>query len=439
MVRATMLSIVLFGLASAAASVIAQQPQSSCNLAAASVALKAGREPDFVGCQYPAAQRVLTALGYKSGSVPDTVTSGRRNGEITRQRRTPNLFIFSVVTPPAATEAPPVADPAAEAPAAAQPVSFSIQNAQAVTEGEKLVFPIRRDRNDGKPHRLTLSYSNPARLRDPPATIEILPLDSAPALTLQTVATPPGDGDQGVRVLIAPGDEATRIGAPRMAEARILDGQVEPVMPPSPAPSSVPTYSVDIIGQPSRSGPITFRIFRTGALPAETLPFEISESGNAFAMADTDRIAFAEGEASRDIDVTDHINLCSTSVGFAVMDANGARASTSWSFREPLHEDCNPPSPWWTPFVPPGRLWWLPPLVLILIGSIPFIRRLWRPDPPIAGTDVHASARIEPGGWAFDPPDEAMCRWPTLQAQVTIEPGDNALPDPLPTGDVTHE
>jgi hypothetical protein len=359
--------------------------------------------------------------------------------------------------PPIATVVvpPPVGVPGAAAvavpgvpPPAQRRVSFSIADAAPAEEGKPLTFRITRSGDDGRAHEVRLNYDkNPSLLVNPPPSIRFEPGEPAQKdLVLQTAPGLPGGGNNDVEVRISSADDGAFIGVPRVGTGTITDVPLPPAV----------TYGLQADPNAKREQNVSFTLTRTGSLTPADVPYRVEQDQmDLFADAPSPPQArFLEGERSTQIIVpAAQFSPCGGSLTVRLSQPDGTELSATAEFSEPVPDRCNPP---------PRRSWWdimiddygLDLVVLVLVGIAltgaavahfifkPPVEAGPTPEPPVphgddnpmpeTQADVEPSLEINPGAASFQPLEEPVSRWPKFSADVTIEPGDSYVTQPLP-------
>jgi hypothetical protein len=134
---------------------------------------------------------------------------------------------LDAIAPPTPTPEP--ADPGANQdnvhnPPAPPPPHFWLQGGGSIRQGEAFVLTIRRQGDDGRSHRLKLTYSDPSLLASPPpAEHEFASGGSDTAdLRFEASANLKGQGDHRLAITLASTDDA-QVNEPASVTAVILD------------------------------------------------------------------------------------------------------------------------------------------------------------------------------------------------------------------------
>ena len=357
--------------------------------------------------------------------------------------------IVTVVVPP------PVGVPGAAAaavpgvtPPAQQRVSFSIADAEPVEEGKAIVFHIVRAGDDGQAHEIGLDYPKNANLLvDHPRSFRFEPGEpSRRDLSLETVPGLPGDGNHDVEVALVP-TKGTEIGVPRVGSGTITD---------IPLPATAATYRLQPDPNAKREQNVSFTLFRTSPQTPATVPYRVEQDGSELIAdgAAPRQATFRGNELDTPIIIpAAQFSPCGGSLTVRLSQPDGTELSATAEFSEPVPDWCNPP---------PRRSWWDmliddygPDLVVLVLVGIaltgaavahfifkPPVEAGPTPEPPGSDggedplpetqADVQPSLEIKPGAAVFHPLEEPVSRWPKFSADVTIEPGDLYVTQPLP-------
>ena len=329
-----------------------------------------------------------------------------------------------VVPPPAGVAGAAAAAVPGVPPPAQRRVSFSIADAAPAEEGKPLIFRITRSGDDGRAHDVRFTYEkDPALLVDPPRSLRFEPGEpSQKDLVLQTAPGLPGDGQHEIQVLISSADDGAFIGVPRAATGTITD-----------APLPVVTYQLQADPNAKREQNVSFTLTRTGSLTPADVPYRVEQDqGDLFADAPSPPQArFLEGEPSTQIIVpSGQFSPCGGSLTVRLSQPDETELSATAEFSEPVPDWCNPPPPpppWWIILID-----WMRVNIALVLGGIALIGGIIAHHifkPPV---EVEPSLEIKPGAASFQPLEEPASRWPKFGADVTIEPGDSYVTQPLP-------
>ena len=339
---------------------------------------------------------------------------------------------------------PPAGVPGAAAVAVQQRVSFSIADAAPAEEGKPLTFRITRTGDDGRAHEVHVSVGPENLVAEREKTVRFEPGDPAQKdVPFQTAPGLPGDGPHVVQALLDRVEETASIGVPRAASGTIND---VPLPPPPPKPV---TYSITSNGPASRGTELHFTVTRSAPLGPAQLSYRVDREGF---MAETGfplSVDFPEGEASVPLVVpSGEYSVCDGSVSVTLDDGAGTQAAAEFSDPPPGPPTCGTRTNWWDIFIE-----WLGPNAALVIGGVCFVggiiahHLLPKPSadrrPPVEDpadgerlsetqADVEPSLEIKPGTASFRPLEEPVSRWPKFSADVTIEPGDLYVTQPLP-------
>lgn len=309
--------------------VTAQSPAlADCNLRGAEASLKAGHAPDFRGCFPGAVTRLLRQFDYQVRETPDDRNPEVERGIVTGHDRKGRLFTLRVSSSAGHSPAPPpITAPAPDAEA----VTFSISGAPTAIEGEDLTYRIERNGNDGRPHRLTLSYSDPGLLDNPPDMVVVEPSQEAVSLQLRTIVTPGDEGMRSLTVRLMDVSGGASIGPERSAHGFIEDN----LKPPS--------YAVRPEGIVNRGDPIRFVVLRNGAPAASDIEYGISQGGVPLRADGARRlIHFAEGSTARPITVLPRVyDPCGGTVSVTLLGAPGISTRAVAPFSGMVPASCN--------------------------------------------------------------------------------------------------
>jgi len=396
--------------------------------------------PDFHGCPGKAAASLLRAshIEFRYDEQP---VAGVTRGIVADQRQVDGVVHLIVSTGAAAPPPPPipaaavVVPPPAGVPGAAaaavpppppavsKPVSFSIADAVPAEEGKAIVFHITRTGDDGQAHEIGLDYPKNANLLvEHPRSFRFEPGEpSQRDLSLNTVPGLPGDGPHDVEVALVP-TRGIEIGVPRVGTGTITDVPLPPQ----------PTYSITPDGPASREQDVSFTLTRTAPLTPATVPYRVEQDQNdLFADAlNPPQAKFPEGERSTRIVIpAAQFSPCGGPLIVRLSQPEGTEISAAAEFSEPVPAWCNPtPDPWWK-----RLLIWMQDNWPAVLGGVALIAGTVAhhilPRPTV---DIEPSLEIESGTASFQPLEEPASRWPKFGADVTIEPGDSYVTQPLP-------
>jgi hypothetical protein len=329
-----------------------------------------------------------------------------------------------VVPPPAGVPGAAAAAVPGATPPAQRRVSFSIADSAPAEEGKPLTFRITRSGDDGRVHEVRLNYDkNPSLLVNPPPSIRFEPGEPAQKdLVLQTAPGLPGGGNNDVEVRISSADDGAFIGVPRVGTGTITDVPLPPAV----------TYGLQADPNAKREQNVSFTLTRLGSLTPADVPYRVEQDQrDLFADAPSPPQArFLEGEPSTQIIVpAAQFSPCGGSLTVRLSQPDGTELSATAEFSEPVPDWCNPPPPppWWIILID-----WMRVNIALVLGGIALIGGIIAHHifkPPV---EVEPSLEIKPGAASFQPLEEPASRWPKFGADVTIEPGDSYVTQPLP-------
>ncbi|WP_028969165.1 PASTA domain-containing protein [Sphingomonas sp. URHD0057] len=447
-----------------------------CNPKQAEMVLHEGGFPDFSGCRWSDAAKVLARYDYRVREVVDESVTGVPQGLVTRQSQDDGVVTLSVSTgrgyPPAlamqlcpdgsripATEtcpAPPimapVVAPAPVIPAAVQPAPppppppavnhdptppadsdcyqyqmamfrpprFTISAPAEVHEGDSLTLTIHRDAKECRPHKIGLSYDHAELLAEQPTSIEFpasAQQNAEQTVAIATAKGPAGDGDQSVTISLKTGKDAA-VGDPGSVTVRILDAPPA-TTPVSTATTTATTYVIVVPVRAERGQSLTFRVDKTGPTSVSELDYDVRQ-GNEVISPDglPHPLRFAAGEISKSLTLTaDFYSVCSPPPTLTLHDGSGRDISATASFSVPSPDTCGPEVPWLA--IAAG---------LLGLGAIAFaIHTIFPPVPKLYPSwDIEAGAPIPPASLPRIP------GWPRFSTQVDLEWGGASVPEPLP-------
>lgn len=329
---------------------------------------------------------------------------------------------IAFVPPPAGVPGAAAAAVVPNPPSAPQ-VSFSISNADPVAEGKALIFHITRTGDDGQVHEVGLDYPKNANLlADHPRTFRFEPGEpSQRDLSLNTVSGLPGDGNHDVEVALVP-TKGTEIGVPRVATGTITDVPLPPAV----------NYGLQADPDAKREQNVSFTLTRTSPQTPAAVPYRVEQDASELtADAATPRQAnFPGDELSTPIIIpAAQFSPCGGPLTVRLSQPDGTELSATAEFSEPVPDWCNPPPPppWWIILID-----WMRVNIALVLGGIALIggtiaHHIFKPP-----VEVEPSLEIKPGAASFQPLEDPASRWPKFSADLTIEPGDFRVTQPLP-------
>lgn len=387
--------------------------------------LQAGGFPDWAGCRYVEAARILGNYDYQPKPQIDKSVTGIPRGVVIRQSRDGGLVILFVSTgegypPPAPPPPQPTPTPPETPPEPHRP-KFSIRAPAKVQEGEPLTFTVHREGSDERTHRITLSPKPPDLLKGSLAPFDFSPGKTDEVITVETAPGQPGDGDHTLAIGLAT-DESADVGDPQPATVQVID------TPPT-------TYEIVPPQNVARGDTLVFEVRRTGSLSASRLEYDLLQGGTKIEPDGLPHpLTFGAGEDRKSLELRpDFYSPCDLPPTLILHDESGHSIEATAFFSN----SCPPPRQrTWLEKLNDDVPWWPIPAGILVLGAITYgVRKLWpRPVPPTLYPTWDVEA--EPMPTAPDPP--RIPDWPKFSTHVEIEWGGAIIPQPLPIAETKN-
>jgi hypothetical protein len=393
--------------------------------------LRAGGFPDWAGCRYVEAARILGNYDYQPKPQVDKSVVGIPRGFVIRQSRDGGLVILFVSTgagyaPPVkpTPEPTPTPDPA-PAPTPQPPQiprpKFSIHAPPKVQEGEPLIFTVHREGSDERAHRITLSPNPRELLKRSPTPFDFGPDRTDEVVTVETAPGQPGDGDHTLQIGLA-SDESADVGDPQPATIQVID---------TPAT----TYEIVAPVNVERGQALTFRVDRRGPSAPSELTYEIQQGPEIISPDGLPHpLRFAAEDTSKLLELKpDFYSVCGPPPTLILRDGAGREVAASASFSGPPPEACNPPPPTLLEWLQENAPWWPIPAALLGLGAVAYVgRKIWRRIWPGTVPVLYPTWGIEAGPTPPELDAPHIPGWPKFSTSVTVEWGGAIVPQPLP-------